>query len=128
MKYKHIPAFLHNFTDSFMSLVNYSGDAYAVDVLGDFLREGRDRTLEVSWVPSLEVKEEQGVVVPPNLRVVFLRYSQWIPSLAESMRVDPSRIIEMRTVFSVEDDKIRADTMGADDRGRVFEVATKFWV
>lgn len=34
-----------------MSLVNYSGDAYAVDVLGDFLREGGDRTLEVSWVP-----------------------------------------------------------------------------
>lgn len=68
------------------------------------------------------------MVVPPNLRVVFLRYSQWIPPLAESMRIDPSRIIEMRTVFSVGDGKIRADTMGADDRGRVFEVATKFWV
>lgn len=127
MKYKHIPAFLHNFTDSFMSLVNYSGDAYAVDTLGDFLREGGGVALEVSWVPSLEVKGGQGVV-PPNLWVVLLRYSQWIPSLAESMRVDPNRIIEMRTVFSVDGGKIRADTEGVDDRGRVFKVGSKFWI
>lgn len=127
MKYKHIPAFLHNFTDSFMSLVNYSGDAYAVDTLGDFLREGGGVALEVSWVPSLEVKGGQGVV-PPNLWVVLLRYSQWIPSLAESMRVDPNRIIEMRTVFSVDGGKIRADTEGVDDRGGVFKVGSKFWI
>lgn len=124
MKYKRIPSFLHNFTDSFMSLVNYAGDGYAADAVMDFLRETGCGKLEVRWLPSLEM-EAGGL--SENAESAIARYARWIPDLAASMGVDSARIADMRTVFSVFGKGIRADTSGRDDRGRVFSTTAKFW-
>lgn len=124
MKYKHIPSFLHNFTDSFMSLVNYSNGEYAVDGLLAFLRESGSGVMVVRWLPSLEVARDD---LPKDIRETLERYAQWLPVLAVSMRVDVSRIADMTTIFSLEGERVKADTTGVDDRGRFCKAPVKFW-
>jgi hypothetical protein len=124
VKYKRIPALLHNFTDSFMSLVNYSDNGYAMDDLQTFLRESRDGAVTARWLPSLEVS---GGDLPKNIRETLSRYAKWLPILARSMSVDVARIASMTTVFSLDGGRVRADTVGTDDRGRTFKVPAKFW-
>jgi hypothetical protein len=125
MKYKHIPSFLHNFTDSFMSLVNYSGDGYVVDALDDFLRNNDCGRLDVRWLPELQVGHME---VPEKLGSAFSSYAHWIPALADSMGVEVAKIVDMRTVFSVDGSRVRADTLGVDDRGKTVFVPPKFWL
>lgn len=124
MKYKHVPSLFHNFTDSFMSLVNYSGDGYTVDELRNCLRSSSGGEIEVQWHPTLEV---QGSGLTKGVGEAFARYAQWIPSLATSMRIDPSRIAYMRTVFFLSGEEVGAITEGGDDRGRIFKIPTKLW-
>lgn len=123
MKYKHIPSFLHNFTDSFASLVNFSGGGYAMDEIRDFLRHN-GRPLVVQWLPRLEFSSDN---LPDRIAEAISRYARWVPRLANSMRVDPSKMVSVSTVFSLESDRVRVTTTGEDDRGARCVVPAKFW-
>jgi hypothetical protein len=124
MKYKHIPAFLHNFTDSFMSLVNYSGDGYAADAMALFLASSHEKSLVVHWLPELKTVPDR---LPERVGDVLGRYARWIPVLSKSMRIDHARLAAMHTNFAIEGGLLRADSLAVDDRGTSFHAPPKFW-
>jgi hypothetical protein len=124
VKYKHIPSLLHNFTDSFLSLVNYSEGGYVADAVADYLHGTQGKALEVQWLPEFHLGKSE---VPEGLRGSFLRYWQWLPSLGKSMSIDCRRIRHMSTIFSLCGEGLRADTAAADDRGHIFNARPKHW-
>lgn len=123
MKYKHIPSLVHNFTDSFVSLVNYSEDGYVMDLVEIFLRKNGGRVV-VKWTPALEVSH---LSLPSGVVRAARRYADWFPRLAQSMGVDSARIPMLLTVFEEDGQRVKVDTTGADDRGRIVSVPSKFW-
>ncbi len=123
MKYKHIPSMVHNFTDSFVSLVNYAEGGYVMDILENFLLSSGG-TLKVNWLPDLEVSRSE---LPEGLMKAFVGYADWLPSLAGSMRVDLSMISTIYTIFTLERERVKAETVSIDNRGITVTGRAKFW-
>lgn len=122
VKYKHIPSLIHNFTDSYMSLVNHCAEGYCVDLLKSFLEKTPGTSAMVGWHPALT----HGENVPVRLRENFSDYARWFPRLARSMGVDPNRILSVSTSFRLESGVVVASIKCEDDRGKIFSGRPKF--
>ena len=119
MKYKNIPSALHNFGDSFMSLMNYVDDTYVIDVLVDVLRGLRPPHLSFSF-PAGTISPE-GPYPDVLVRSVTSYASQFEQHL-RSQNVDPGVLHD--TVLVVEGTLLglHAQIRARDNRGRFYTV------
>ena len=120
MKYKLIPSFIHDFTHSFMSLMNYFQNDYTVDTLREFVSALPERKLEVMWYPSFVCTSPN---IPDRVSASLSHYSEWLPKLAQSMKVDLSHISEIKTIFDFSSRfGFQANTRAKDDRGKIYTI------
>lgn len=87
MKYKNIPSAMHNFGDSFLSLMNYVDDDYVIDELVNIHRKGYD--IEVDW--------KTGTFAPYQMRS---------PRIAESVNIYRARLPKHMASHGVEIERL----------------------
>ena len=120
MKYKDIPAALHNHGHSFISLMNYRESTYVVDVVAGLLRELPKNELRISFV--------QGTLVPEwNYPTVLLSsvadYSSRFGSHLVSHKIDRTAVVEATLVIrGNRHGGISARVHAKDDRGHEYDV------
>jgi len=114
MKYKVIKSFAHDFTDSFMSLMNYFDDDYVVDELRTYVADLPKRTLTIQWKP-IRLDDTSGC--SPRIQASRQHYQTWLPQLAAAMSLDYDRLTEITTVLCFRTGGLYATTTIVDDRG-----------
>ncbi len=53
MKFKKLPSMSHNFSHSFVSLMNYVDDGYVFEDLFDLAKENEGKVVSIQWIPKL---------------------------------------------------------------------------
>lgn len=123
MKYKLIKGLIYNFTDSFMSLMNYIHDDYTVDTLREFIWTLPDRTFSVTWFPAFS---QSITPVPTRVEASLAHYCEWLPKLAAKVKVDLTHVAEIRTTFHYTSRiAFEAITTAVDDRGKEYTIKKK---
>ena len=110
MKYKRIPAAIHNFGDSFLSFMNYLDNGYVIDDLEAVHREGKD--IEIDWLTG--TFEPQDGMTQRVATSVELHRNRLAGQLA-SEGVDVARLSQVRLVWPAGQ---RRSMVAIDDRGR----------
>ena len=119
MKYKQIPAAIHNFGHSFVSLMNLVDDEYIIDLLPAVLRGIPDETLAI-YFPEGTLKPHGDY---PRRLLQSVEY--WVASFPDHLRsegVDPGVLTEVCLVLSMSPG-LRCEARAVDDRGKSYTVA-----
>ena len=121
MKYKNIDSALHNFGQSFMSLMNYMDDGYVVDDV-----------LQIVKAPPHEfsINFSTGEINPPGEHTARLlrstkRYREDLPKHLERHRIDPEVVKEVRLVHRLTRQGYETTMLASDDRGKNHSVEVK---
>lgn len=123
MKYKILGSVAHNFSHSFLSLMNYFDDGYVIDDLLVAVRKANGEHVSVQWVPD---------VPPPAFltrRVLksITHYKLWLPKFVERSGADLAEIHEFRTdIFLKPNKQVAAEAHLVDDRGKKYVSKVKF--
>ena len=120
MKYKNIPAALHNFGESFVSLMNYFDDTYVVDVLPIVLRDLPGHELRILF--------PQGTLIPDRAYPAVLlesvaHYASRFPEHLVSHNIDAASVTGATLIVRGTRLGIRCRFEARDDRGREYDVA-----
>jgi hypothetical protein len=110
VKYRRIPAAIHNFGDSFLSLTNYVDGGYVIDDLEAIHRGGRD--IEVDWLQG--TFEPSDVMSDRIARSVEI-CARELPARLGSEGVDVACLAQLRLVWPAGQ---RRRMVAIDDRGR----------
>jgi hypothetical protein len=119
VKYKNIPAALHNHGHSFVSLMNYFESTYVVDVVADLLHRMPQNELRISFT--------QGTLLPSGeypavlLTSVESYSSRFAAHLARHKDV-PTSVVEATLVIRGTAHGISARVQAKDDKGREYDV------
>jgi hypothetical protein len=118
MKYKHIPSMAHNFGHSFVSLMNYVGEAHIVDEIRRVLAQ-LDEPLHINFL--------EGTITPataqPDLLAASVRiYQSSFARHALSHDVDPSCIHQLELSITRTNTGITVMIEVQDDRGKQYRL------
>lgn len=119
MKYKNLKSMSHNFSHSFVSLMNYVDDGYVVDDLIVMAREAKGEPISVQWIPK---KSYESSKFSNRVRKSIAINQDWLPKHLASHGVDESIIAEMRTdIFRTPSHQIWVKAYLKDNRGKEYE-------
>ena len=118
MKYKHIPSMAHNFGHSFVSLMNYVGEAHIVDEI---------RRVIAQFHEPLHINFLDGTIIPNTARTDLLVasvriYQSSFAQHALSHDVDPSSIHQLELAITRTSTGIEAMIQVQDDRGKQYHL------
>ncbi len=119
MKYKNIPAMLHNFGHSFSSMNNYVRGDFATDLLAEALRALPANRLAIHF-PSRKI-EPLGDY-PENLRESVGYWADALPRHMTSHGITYEALPEIVLVFFAESSGLRCRVQATDDRGQTHDV------
>jgi len=109
----------HNFSHSFVSLMNYVGDGYVVDDLIIMARKSEGEPISIQWIPR---KSYESSKFSNRVRKSIAINQDWLPKHLESHGVAESIIAEMRTdIFRTSSHQIRVRAYLKDNRGKEYE-------
>jgi len=115
MKYRILDSVAHNFTHSFVSLMNYVDDGYVIDDLLQVAREANGKRISIQWIPDLPPPE----YLPPRILKSIAHRKTWLPSHVASSGADLAAIKEFRTdIFMKPNHQIAVEAHLVDDRGK----------
>lgn len=116
-KYKVLKAFAHNFSHSFVSLMNYVDDGYVIDDLREIVKGLKTERLSIHWIP--EVKQSDLL----NIRILksIAHRKEGLPRHVSASGAEIKTITEFRTdVFLKNNKQIAVVGILTDDRGRTY--------
>lgn len=118
MKYKLLPSMSHNFSHSFVSLMNYVDDGYVYEDVFEIAKKSAGETVSIQWVPKKEY--EIGVF---NSRIVkSIKLNQdWLPKHFERHNVLESMVSEMRTEVVFNNGQFSVSAYLKDSRGKIYK-------
>jgi hypothetical protein len=119
MKYKHIPSMAHNFGHSFVSLMNYVGEAHVVDEIRRVLSQ-LHQPLRINFL--------DGTITPKTARSDLLvasiqRYQSSFARHALSHDIEPICIHQLELSIARTGTGIRVTIKVQDDRGKHYDLA-----
>ena len=120
MKYKNIPAALHNFGESFMSLMNYFDDTYIIDVLPEALRELPQNELRISFPEGALTPDR---TYPEVLLKSVAHYASRFRQHLASHNIEAASVTKATLIVRGTKLGIRSRFEARDDRGRDYDVA-----
>ena len=108
----------HNFTHSFVSLMNYVDDGYVYEDIFKIAKKREGEVVSVQWMPKIgyEVGEF-------NTRIVkSIKLNQdWLPKHFERHNVEEAMISEMRTDVVFKNGVFKVIAYLKDSRGKEYE-------
>ena len=108
----------HNFTHSFVSLMNYVDDGYIIDDLRDLARKGEGSRISIQWIPE---QRYSWFSLNKRIRKSIKYYQHWLPKHMKNHGVPASAVRELRTdVFLTSRRQIRVESYVRDSRGREY--------
>jgi hypothetical protein len=114
VKYKVIPAAIHNFTHSFISLMNYVDDQYVMDILRDVIAKAPEKQVAIEWLPDPPVTS---VPMPPTVQKSLGYYRATLPKHMQSHGIPMDALRSFQTVLYHSRLGLRARAEAVDDRG-----------
>jgi len=118
MKFKLLSSMSHNFTHSFVSLMNYVDDGYVYEDIFKIAKKREGEVVSVQWMPKIgyEVGEF-------NTRIVkSIKLNQdWLPKHFERHNVEEAMISEMRTDVVFKNGVFKVIAYLKDSRGKEYE-------
>jgi uncharacterized protein CbrC (UPF0167 family) len=115
VKYKVIPAAAHNFTHSFVSLMNYVDDQYVIDILREIAADAPGNTVSIEWLPDPPVAS---VPLPPTVQKSVGYYRARLAEHLQSHGVPMTALRSFQTVLWHTPLGLRARAEAVDDRGK----------
>ena len=123
MKYKAITGMAHNFSHSFVSLMNYDMEhGYLIDLLPPVVRDAPERTLSIEWLPDPPVISSP---VPLPVKKSIRNYRSWLPKHLDHHRIPITALRSFKTVFSFGRLGLLARVEVVDDRGKIHTKSVK---
>ncbi len=117
-KYKVLKALAHNFSHSFVSLMNYMDGNYVIDELRELVHQKSDHRILVDWIPGNNSDAE----LTPRIRKSVQSYRQSLIRDAHNLGVLLSSIKEFRTeIYLLKNRQMAVDGVIVDDRGRTYK-------
>jgi hypothetical protein len=117
MPYRHIGALIHNWSHSFLSLMNYVDDGYAIDDLAEFLKRGS--TQEVVIDP-LSRALQPATARTPRLMKSLDYWADSLPQLMENHNVLPRELVSFTLRVTRVGGGLRGTAHAVDDRGKEY--------
>lgn len=118
-KYKVLKAFAHNFSHSFVSLMNYVDDGYVIDDLRKIVRDCPDHRITVNWLPSAFASQK----VTPRIEKSIQAYQNSIIRQVHQSGARLCSIREFRTdIYLLRNHQMAVDGVLTDNRGRTYTV------
>jgi len=119
VKYKNIPAALHNHGHSFVSLMNYFESTYVVDVIAELLHQLPQNELRVSFTQGTLLPR---VEYPAVLLTSVANYSSRFAAHLASHKIVPTAVVEATLVIRGTAHGISARVQAKDDKGHEYDV------
>ena len=120
MKYKNIPAALHNFGESFMSLMNYFDDTYVVDLLPKVLRDLPEYELRISFPEGVLDPDR---AYPEVLLTSVADYASRFREHLASHNIEAATLTNATLIVRGTKLGVGARFEARDDRGREYDVS-----
>jgi len=114
MKYKNIPAAIHNFGYSFLSLMNYVDDDYVIDEINDIILKGHD--IEIDWINQKFYPPQK---LNNRLSKSIKHYCSNLKNHLQSHNVDLVHIKEIKLYYPC---RGRKYMWAIDDRGQEYKI------
>jgi len=115
MKYRILNSVAHNFTHSFVSLMNYVDDGYVIDDLLQVARDANGGRISIQWIPDSPPPSS----LPPRVLKSIAHRKTWLPSHVASSGAHIAAIREFRTDIYLKSNKqIAVEAYLVDDRGK----------
>ena len=116
MKFKLLKSMSHNFSHSFVSLMNYVDDGYVIDDLREMAKRARGETVSIIWFPK---KRNIFPAFNKRVRKSITLSRKWLPNHMKNHEVDESMISEMRTdIYMAKNNQIYVKAYIKDIRGK----------
>ncbi|MDF2370680.1 MAG: hypothetical protein P1V21_07805 [Rhizobiaceae bacterium] len=114
MKYKNIPAAIHNLGDSFLSSMNYIDGGYVIDDMTDIHQEGHG--VSIDWIRAeFHPKSRMTDRIGRSLEY----YHAGLANHFHNLNVDLSRLESVTFCWPV---KGRKSMEATDDRGKHYKI------
>lgn len=114
----------HNFTHSFVSLMNYVDDGYVIDDLRELARKAEGERVSIVWLPK---KSYTWFKLTRRIRKSIPHHREWLRSHMSNHEIDESSIKELRTdVFMAKNRQIHIEAYVLDDRGKEQFINVKY--
>lgn len=114
----------HNFSHSFVSLMNYVDDGYVIDDLIVMAREAKSEHISVQWIPR---KSYGSTNFSDRVRKSIAINQDWLPKHLASHGVDESMIAEMRTdIYCTPSHQVWVKAYLKDNRGKEYEAYVSY--
>ncbi len=124
MKYKNIKSAAHNFSQSFVSGMNYVDDDLIINDLKKCAARKSGFNVSVQWLPEAKVSR---LSLTPRIRKSIKYYKTWLPKHLQSHGVVVSMIKELRTdIHLFKGRHLVIQSYARDSRGREYVQAIKF--
>ena len=108
----------HNFTHSFVSLMNYVDDGYVIDDLKNIARKSEGEIIRIEWLPK------NNTVLPiftNRVKKSILNSIEWLPKHMEQHQVNEDMVSEMRTDICFKKNVFFINAYLKDIRGKEYE-------
>ncbi|MFQ2115577.1 hypothetical protein ACK334_04620 [Aeromonas veronii] len=116
MKYKRIPAALHNFGHSFMSLMNYVEDSYVCDAVFARLKAVAPAPVVIPFQGDLPFG------LPKSVAKSIRYYREWLPNHLREEGLDPAAIENITLIVEATATGPAVFVTAVDDRGKGYRV------
>ena len=117
VRYKVLKSVAHNFSHSFVSLMNYVDDGYVIDDLREVVRKNEENRVSISWIPDAR----QTDVLTPRILKSVAYWKARLPDLVKASGSDIRAIREFSTeIFLKPNKQIAVEGHLTDSRGRVY--------
>jgi hypothetical protein len=117
MKYKVLKSIAHNFSQSFLSGMNYVDGGHVVEDLFQLVRQSDGQRFSVQWIPD----SVPARAFPARIAKSIALYKEWLPAHIERAGGSIERIREFRTeIFVKRNKQMAAQAYLVDDRGKQY--------
>ena len=117
MKYRILRSVAHNFSHSFVSLMNYVDDGYVIDDLRQLARNANGERVTIHWIPD----SAPSLALPARVLKRIANHKVWLPSHVANSGADIAAIREFRTDIYLKPNKgIAVEAFLVDNRGKEY--------
>ena len=117
MKYSVLKSVAHNFSHSFVSLMNYVDDGYVIDDLRQLARQANGERISIHWIPDSQCQSP----LPQRVLKSIANYKAWLPEHINNSGANIEAIREFRTdIFLKPNKQIAVEAYLLDDRGKEY--------